>query len=241
MKNDYSLYPGRNREVIDFKEIDIEKPEITIITAYYNGNKYIDETVNSVLNQTFPAWEWIIVNDGSTDEESIEKLKEIEKIDKRIKIVYKENSGLAATRDYGAKLSNDNSKYLFFLDDDDVINKTYLECAYWTLQTNKDATWAYTDLLNFQSQEYAWIKYFNSEVEKKENLLVSTALIRKDDFWSVNGYELREKAVNEDWNLWLKLLSKGKKPVRMNFLAFGIEENVRIVNLNALYKTKKGH
>ena len=84
MKNDYSLYPGRNREVIDFKEIDIEKPEITIITAYYNGNKYIDETVNSVLNQTFPAWEWIIVNDGSTDEESIEKLKEIEKIDKRL-------------------------------------------------------------------------------------------------------------------------------------------------------------
>lgn len=45
---------------------------------------------------------------------------------------------------------------------------------------------------------------------KKENLLVSTALIRKDDFWSVNGYELREKAVNEDWNLWLKFLSKGK-------------------------------
>jgi len=169
MKIDYSLYPGKNREVIDFEKTDIEKPEITIVTAYYNGHKYIDETINSVLNQTFPAWEWIIVNDGSTDEESIEKLKEIEKIDKRIKIVYKENSGLAATRDYGAKLSNDNSKYLFFLDDDDVINKTYLECAYWTLQTNKDATWAYTDLLNFQSQEYAWIKYFNSEVEKKEN------------------------------------------------------------------------
>lgn len=220
MKIDYSLYPGKNREVIDFEKTDIEKPEITIVTAYYNGHKYIDETINSVLNQTFPAWEWVIVNDGSTDEESIEKLKEIEKIDKRIKIVYKENSGLAATRDYGAKLSNDNSKYLFFLDDDDVINKTYLECAYWTLQTNKDATWAYTDLLNFQSQEYAWIKYFNSEVEKKENLLVSTALIRKDDFWSVNGYELREKAVNEDWNLWLKLLSKGKKPVRMNFFGF---------------------
>lgn len=84
-------------------------------------------------------------------------------------------------------------------------------------------------------------KIFQFRSRKKENLLALTALIRKDDFWSVNGYELREKAVNEDWNLWLKFLSKGKKPVRMNFLVFGIEENVRIVNLNALYKTKKEH
>lgn len=220
MKNNYSLYPGRKREPIDFEKIDITKPEITIVTAYYNGGKYIDETINSVLNQTFPAWEWIIVNDGSTDKKSIEKLKEIEKIDNRIRVINKKNSGASDTRDYGAKQANENSKYLFFLDDDDVINKTYLECAYWTLQTNKDASWAYTDLLNFQGAEFEWIKYFSLETEKKENLLVLTALIKKEDFWEVNGYEIKEKAVYEDWNLWLKLLAKGKKPVRMNFIGF---------------------
>lgn len=220
MNIDYELYPGRKLEKIDFEGYLIEKPEITIVTPFYNGGKYIDETINSVLSQTFPAWEWIIVNDGSTNENSLEKLKEIEKIDKRIKIVHKENSGAAASRDYGANLANENSKYLFFLDDDDVINKTYLECAYWTLQTNKSASWAYSDLLNFQGQESRWIKYFDSEIEKEENLLVVTALIRKEDFWEVNGYELREKAVYEDWNLWLKLLAKGKKPVRMNFDGF---------------------
>lgn len=214
----YQLYPGRERKVIDFENIG--KPKITIVTAYYNGHKHIDETINSVLNQTFPCWEWIIVNDGSTQEESLNKLKEIEKIDNRIRIVSKENSGLAATRDYGAKLANESTEYLFFLDDDDLINRTYLECAYWTLQTNKDATWAYTDVVNFEGMEYNWVKYFDSEIEKKENLLVATALIRKQDFWEVNGYELREKAVNEDWNLWLKLLAKGKKPVRMNFFGF---------------------
>lgn len=218
MKFNYKLYPGRKREEIKFEQE--YKPEITIITAYYNGDTFIDETINSVLNQTFPAWEWLIVNDGSTNEKSIEKLKEIEKIDKRIKVINKENSGLAATRDYGAKLANENSKYLFFLDDDDVINKTYLECAYWTLQTNQDATWAYADLVNFHKEEFEWIKYFDSDIEKKENLLVATALIRKKDFWEVNGYELREKAVNEDWNLWLKFLAKGMKPVRMNFIGF---------------------
>ena len=215
---DYKLYPGRKKENLEFEQIG--NPKITIITAYYNGHRYIDETIQSVLNQTFPCWEWIIVNDGSTQEESLEKLKEIEKIDNRIKVVHKENSGLAATRDYGAELASESSEYLIFLDDDDLINKTYLECAYWTLQTNKDASWAYADVVNFQGMEYKWIKYFNSEIEKKENLLVATALIRKKDFWEVNGYELREKAVNEDWNLWLKLLAKGKKPVRMNFDGF---------------------
>ena len=62
---DYQLHPGRKKEIIEFEENKI-KPEITIVTAYYNGNTYIDETINCVLNQTFPYWEWIIVNDGST-------------------------------------------------------------------------------------------------------------------------------------------------------------------------------
>ena len=147
-------------------------------------------------------------------------LKEIEKIDKRIKVISKENSGLAATRDFGANKSDKNAEYLVFLDDDDLIHPTYLECAYATLQTNKDASWAYTDVVNFEGMEYKWIKWFDSEIEKKENLLVATALIRKKDFFEVNGYELREKAVNEDWNLWLKLLAAEKRPVRMNFDGF---------------------
>ena len=226
MEFNYNLYPGKERKIIEFENTDIE-PKITIVTAYYNGHKYIDETINSVLNQTFPYWEWLIVNDGSTNEASIKKLKEIEKIDKRISVINKENGGLAETRDYGANRASKSSEYLFFLDDDDVINKTYLECAYLTLETNKDAAWAYTDLVNFGGQEFLWAKYFNSEIEQKENLLVATALIRKKDFFEVNGYELREKAVNEDWNLWLKLLSKEKFPVRMDFVGFWYRKKIK--------------
>ena len=191
----YQLHPGRKRKVIEWEENDI-KPEITIITAYFNGEQYIDETICSVLNQTFPYWEWIIVNDGSTKEESIAKLKEIEKIDNRIRIVSKENSGLAATRDYGASLANENSKYLLFLDDDDLIQETYLECAYWTLQTNTEASWAYTDVVNFEGMEFKWVKWFDSEIEKKENLLVATALIRKKDF-------LERKKTSSNEFLWI--------------------------------------
>ena len=120
---DYSLYPGKTRKQVNYEEKQIE-PKITIITPYYNGNKYIDETINSVLNQTFVEWEWLIVNDGSTNQESLEKLESIKHIDPRIKVINKENGGLAETRDYGAKNASKTSKYLFFLDDDDVIEKT---------------------------------------------------------------------------------------------------------------------
>ena len=147
----------------------------------------------------------------------MEKLEKIKKLDSRIKVFHKENEGLAATRDFGAAKSSNSCKYLMFLDDDDLIEPTYLECAYWTLETNKDAAWAYSDSVGFDKQQYVWNKYFDSEKLKKVNELIAQALVRKSDFELVNGYELREKSVNEDWNFWLKLLAKEKKPVHMSF------------------------
>ena len=219
MKFDYTLYPGRELYG-KAKYTKKESPVISIITPYFNSKKYIEVTANSILSQTFPCFEWLIVDDGSTDKDSLEKLKKIEEMDDRIRVFHKNNEGLAATRDYGANLSCETSKYLVFLDDDDVINRTFLECAYWTLETNKKASWAYVDVVNFEGEEFLWRKMFNSEVEKKENLLTAMAMIRKSDFLEVGGYELREKSVFEDWNFWLKLIAKEKFPVRMSFLGF---------------------
>lgn len=103
------------------------------------------------------------------------------------------------------------------LDSDDVLDKTFLECAYWTLETNKNASWAYSYSVGFGQVQYLWSKWFNSEKMKKENELLITALIRKEDFFYVNGYELREKGLFEDWNFWLKMIAKGKYPVQMNY------------------------
>lgn len=196
------------------------EPVISVITAYYNGKKYIDETINSILNQTYPYFEWIIVNDGSTDQESLKKLEEIKNKDARIKILHKENSGLAATRDYGAAHASKSSKYFFFLDDDDLLAPTYFECAYWTLETHPEASWAYTDIVNFGVLSAIAPTKFDPERQKKENQLAAAAMIRRTDFELVNGYELKEKAVNEDWNFWLKLQVEGKYPIRMNFWGF---------------------
>ena len=214
MDIDYSLMPGKNLEKIKYNN---KETLISIIMPFYNNSKYIRQTVNSVLNQTFPCFELLIIDDGSDDKEALEELKKIEKLDNRIKVIHKENEGASQARDFGARKSDKNAKYLMFLDDDDLIEKTYLECGYWTLETNKDASWAYTDSLGFDGKEYTWNKWFDSQKMKKENDLVNTCIIRKEDFFEVNGYELKEKAVYEDWNLWLKLLALEKFPVRMNF------------------------
>ena len=213
----FSLEPGKR--ILNKNRYEENRIVISVIIPFYNSKKYIEQTIISVLNQTFPYFEILIIDDGSTDKESLEKLEEVRKLDSRIKIYHKNNEGLASTRDYGAKKASEASKYLMFLDDDDLIEPTFLECAYWTLETNREATWAYTDSVGFQTQEYTWNKYFNSEKLKKENELISEALIRKEDFFIVNGYNLKEKGVNEDWNFWLKLLSKDKYPVHMSFYA----------------------
>jgi len=218
MEINYNLYPGRKNK----KEYKFEKKDtvISIITPYYNTNKYIDETVSAVLNQTYPYFEWIIVDDGSTNKEDLKKLEEIERKDERIKIYHKENEGPAAARDFGAGKISDTSKYLLFLDSDDLINETYLECAYWTLETNPEAAWAYTDTINFDGEEFIWVKWYNPLKMIYDNILVMTALIRREAFFAVKGFEIRDKNVYEDWCLWLKMIKKEMYPVRMNFFGF---------------------
>lgn len=212
---DFSLEPGKNKVINrDYKD---KEPVISVVIPFYNDKNYIEQSVNSVLNQTFPYYEILIIDDGSKDESSLEKLKEVEKSDKRIKVFHKENEGLSATRDYGASQSSKTCKYIMFLDSDDLLEPTYLECAYWTLETNPRASWAYSDSVGFDAEQYTWNKWFDSEKLKKENELVSAALVRKSDFLEVSGYELREKAVNEDWNFWLKLVAKCKYPVHMSY------------------------
>lgn len=211
----FSLQPGKKiYKKIEYNE---QKPIISVIIPFYNSRKYIEQTIITVLNQTFPYYEILIIDDGSKDEASLKKLEKIEKMDSRIKVFHKQNEGLAATRDFGASHASECTKYLMFLDDDDLIEPTFFECAYWTLETNKEASWAYADSLGFGTMEYTWNKYFNVDKLKKVNELISEAFVRKSDFNEVNGYELREKAVNEDWNFWLKLLSKDKYPVHMSF------------------------
>ena len=212
---DYNKKPGQKKELIG-ELVKKEKPTISIITPFYNGGKTLMETANAVFSQTYPYFEWIIVDDGSKDEESLKTLKKLEKMDDRIKVYHKENGGPSQARDYGIEKSDKDTKYIFFLDCDDLPDHTMLECLYWTLETHKDASFAYTTMVNFGDREFIWEKYLTVEQECSENLICISSLVRKKDLLEVGCFEIKEKSMYEDWNLWLKLLAKGKKPVRVD-------------------------
>lgn len=207
---------------VNSSDILIEKNKkiISIITPFYNGTQYLEDTAKCIINQTFPYFEWLIIDDGSTNKESLAYLEKIKNMDSRIKIIHKENSGQSHSRDFGVQHCDANSKYVLFIDDDDILDDTYLECAYWTLETNKGASWAFTDVINFGEINVLATTIFDPEREKVENNIVVTALINKKDFLKVGGFGLKEKGIYEDWNLWLKMLAAGMYPVRMNFFGF---------------------
>ncbi len=216
MAFDFSKKPNRIRRKWDGK---VECPIISIITPYFNGAEFIDETINSILGQTLPFFEWIIIDDCSTDEKSIEKLETLQSLDNRIKVIKKsKNTGAADTRNTGVKECK--GEYLSFIDCDDLIVETYLEKLYFALLTNKDASWAYTDSLGFGQIEYLWQKRFDCEAFKSENLVTIGCLIRKVDFEEVGGFDTSEKEMFEDWILWLRLMAKGKYPVHIKGFDF---------------------
>ena len=235
----YILEPGKRRTVKE--PILTKEPLISIITAYYNSKEYIMQTANSVFNQTFPYWEWIIFNDGSTEEGTKEILDELQEMDSRIRVINSENKGRIIARDIA--ISEAKTDLIYILDSDDLITPTTLETSYWTLKTNPKASWAYTDVVNFEGEEFLWKKDFDCGTEKKENLLTVSSLIRKKDIEAVGGYNAVDKDVHEDWHLWLRMLEKGFYPVHMSFYGFWYRRKKQGGTLNSINgdKAKEKH
>lgn len=97
---------------------------VSIITPCYNGEKYIRETMESVIAQTYQQWEMVVVDDGSTDS-SASIVSEYEKCDSRIKLVKQNNAGSAAARNNGIRLAE--GQYIALLDADDLWHNDFLE------------------------------------------------------------------------------------------------------------------
>jgi glycosyltransferase involved in cell wall biosynthesis len=216
MKFDFSKEPGRTR--LDRGIIKPEKSLLSIITPFYNAGKYFEQTYNCVQNQTFPWFEWVVVDDGSTKQEDIELLEKLALTDSRIKLYHQENAGVSNARNVAIRKTS--TEIIVPLDSDDLIEPTYLELLYWALYYNNECSWAYTDSIGFQDQEYLWNKAFDVKALKKDNFLTLTAAIRKKDILEVGLYDESEKFSYEDWKLWLQLLALNKKPVKVCHTGF---------------------
>lgn len=233
---DFNKRPGKEIKTIG-KLIKTESPTISIVTPFYNGGETLDETANSVFSQTYPFFEWIIVDDGSKDKDSLKKLDEVSKKDSRIRVFHKENGGPSQARDFGIQQTLETTKYVLFLDCDDIMDNTMLECMYWTLETHPEASFTYTSMINFGAQEYYWEPYFTLEQQKVANIMCICSMVKKSDLLEVGCFGVKEKAMYEDWNLWLKLLAKGKIPIRMNAPVFWYRTN----NTGEFSRAKQNH
>lgn len=208
---DYNNQPGQ--KAMERRQGDGGEPLVSIITPFFNAHEFFEQTFQCVMNQTFPWYEWIIVDDGSTEQESMLLLEELPKRDKRIRVIHQKNKRQAAARNTGVR--NARAEVILPLDADDLIAPTYIERTFFGLYFCPEAAWCYTDSVGFGEQCYEWIKPFSSEQMKTENILTCTAAIRLDAFEEVGGYTEAEEYYDEDWEFWLKLLKKGYTPVHL--------------------------
>lgn len=100
---------------------------ISIIVPIYNLDYLLSKCVDSILAQTFTNFELILVNDGSTDN-SGEMCEKYAEADSRVKVIHKENGGVASSRNAGLKVAQ--GKYIGFVDNDDFVNKFMFETLY---------------------------------------------------------------------------------------------------------------
>lgn len=102
--------------------MNVESPKVSVVIPLYNKGEYIADTLSSVLNQTFPDFEVLVVNDGSTDH-GLQAVRAF--ADSRIKVLEQSNQGVSSARNLGIREAQ--APYIAFLDADDIWEPSYLE------------------------------------------------------------------------------------------------------------------
>ncbi|MEB3342545.1 glycosyltransferase [Okeania sp.] len=184
---------------------------ISVIIPAYNSEKTIQETIESVIKQTFSDWELIIINDDSQDR-TVEVVSQIK--DPRIKLFSYQNAGAPASRNRG--FNNSVGQFIAFLDADDLWTPDKLESQLNALQSHPEAAVAYswTDYIDKSGNliKHGGRVVFNGDVYSEllvRNFLEngSNPLIKREAINDIGGFDESLKG-GQDWELYLRL---GKK------------------------------
>lgn len=181
---------------------------VSIIIPCYNQAQYLEECLNSVINQTYQDWECIIVNDGSTDNTEEIANNWVNKSNK-IKLINKKNEGLCATRNKGIEQSK--GTFILALDADDYISNNYVEECIKLFQNDNNLKIAYSKAFFFGKRNEEWIlpkKIDINSILTKNNVYCS-AIFKKSDWENVGKYDTNMKYGYEDWELWINILKNG--------------------------------
>lgn len=185
----------------------MNEPMVTVLMAVYNGEKFLKEAMESILNQTFTNFEFLIINDGSTDN-SVKIIKSYD--DPRIRLINNEtNLKLIASLNKGISLAK--GKYIARMDCDDISMPERLEKEVKFLEDNEEyglvGTW-YT-VIDGEGKEKYNMSYPSSNDLIKLFLslncpLVHGSIMGRTELFKQNLYGSKEYYAVEDYELWVR-------------------------------------
>jgi glycosyltransferase involved in cell wall biosynthesis len=196
------------------------RPLISVIVPCYNYGHLLFETLDNLRKQTYPDWECIVVDDGSTDTSS-EVAKKMIQLDARFSYVYQKNAGLSAARNTGIRHSK--GSFVQLLDADDFLESEKFKNQIAIFQQDPSLGIVYSEMRYFTSEnlqlrrytisgeDKPWISFVDSNtpnllLEKLvyANLFVVNApLIRKEVLNQIGDFNVALKSV-EDWEYWCR-------------------------------------
>ena len=212
--------------------------EVSIIVPCYNQAQYLDECLQSVLDQTYQDWECIIVNDGSPDNTEEVAKKWLEK-DTRFKYISKANGGLPSARNTG--IDSADGFYILPLDSDDYISNNFLEKAVGKIKESKEIKVVNSIVKRFGHINDTWRVKFELKTLRFRNQISCTALYRKSD-WALNGgYDINMKGGYEDWEFWLNMLKRGGRAELLEdiYLYYRIKEQSMYTDMMTNHTNEK--
>ena len=183
-------------------------PLVSVIIPCYNDGHYLDDSVSSAKAQTFTDIEIIIVNDGSTDEATLKKLRSFN--DPLITVLHKENGHLSSARNHGIRHAK--GQVIVTLDADDKFENIFIEKGVNVLNTEKSIGAVTCYLKSFGLKKYKWkplggdLKNFLYRQES-----CASAMFRKECWEKAGGYDEQMKSGYEDWEFWIRLTASGWK------------------------------
>jgi len=185
---------------------EIASPEVSVVIPCFNQGAFVRGAIESVLVQTFPSFEVIVVDDGSTEPATIAQLDELDYA--RTTVIRQQNTGLPGARNAGMRRAR--GRFLVPLDADDELAPTFLAEFHEAISAHPGAAFVHCWSELFGDQHAVWVtRPYNPYQQLLSNGLVGCVLLRREAWEAVGGYADDLTSGNEDWDLWLRLLGAG--------------------------------
>jgi glycosyltransferase involved in cell wall biosynthesis len=189
----------------------VKKPLVSVLTTVYNAEEYLNMAIDSILLQTYKNYEYILIDDGSTDH-SRQIIEAYD--DPRIKYIYQKNQGLQAALNRGISIAK--GKYIARMDHDDISYPSRLEKQVSFLESNKKIAMVGTsfDIIDSDSGIVGGSYHLDRDEDIRIEFLVrnpfghGTMMICKEALEDVGGYDVTESV--EDYDLWWRIAKKYK-------------------------------